>query len=188
MGNLHNETWEEIWNGASYRNLRRTVHSWNPTSICRHCCFTMGINGGDEGNYARFFSRFNETEISLDSPEVTFGEGFSKVEYLENGKPSHCWMAKEGSLGLARPRKAKYLRFHIMARSPVPEINPGRCRINGGAWESFDNSCMEITFPLRHVKGKNLKVEFEMENAWRPPNDDPRELGLAIHGISFMHP
>lgn len=187
LGNLAAESWQDIWNGPPYRNLRRTIHSWNPTHMCRYCFFPAGINGGDDKNYDRFFEKFKRTEISISDPSVKFGEGFFGLEYRADGSISHNWMGKSGTLELPMQKGARFLRFHIIARAPIPAINPGRCRINGGEWEYFDNSCMEITFPLGHVKNDDLRVEFEMENATRPEGGDPRQLGLAIHAIFFLN-
>jgi radical SAM protein with 4Fe4S-binding SPASM domain len=48
MGNILEQTFEEIWNGPDYQNLRRSVNSNNPPDFCRGCAYQYGINGGDE--------------------------------------------------------------------------------------------------------------------------------------------
>ena len=188
LGDIDKQEWAEIWNGPLYRNLRRTIHSWNPNAVCRYCALPIGINGGDEKRYTDFLSKYRFEPVPLDSVSVEFGEGFHELERLENGNPSHCWMGQTGLLSLPMPKKARFLRFNIIPRSPVlPDTNPGRCRINGGPWEPFDNTCPDITFPLDHVRGDGLRVEIEMENAPQAPGD-PRPLGLAISGIHFLYP
>jgi MoaA/NifB/PqqE/SkfB family radical SAM enzyme len=188
LGDIDKQEWAEIWNGPLYRNLRRTIHSWNPSAVCRYCGFPSGINGGDEKRYTDFLSKFRFEPLPLDSPSVEFGEGFHDLERLENGSASHRWMARTGLLSLPMPKKARFLRFNIIPRSPIlPDTNPGRCRINGGCWEPFDNTCPDITFPLDHVREDRLRIEFEMENAPQAPGD-PRHLGLAISGIHFLFP
>jgi radical SAM protein with 4Fe4S-binding SPASM domain len=37
MGNLHEQTMEEIWTGQPYRALRRTVNSTEAPAPCRAC-------------------------------------------------------------------------------------------------------------------------------------------------------
>jgi len=187
-GNMTTQTWEEIWNGPLYRNVRRTIHSWNPTAVCRYCVFPAGINGGDEKLRAKIFAKYHFEPVRIDSSSVQFREGFHEIERLEDGKPSHCWMGQTGLLWLPMPKKAGFLRFNIIPRSPIlPDTNPGRCRINGGCWEPFDNTCPDITFPLGHVREERLRIEIEMENAPQAPGD-PRRLGLAISGIHFLWP
>ena len=188
LGDIGKQEWSEIWNGPLYRNLRRTIHSWNPSAVCRYCGLPTGANGGDEKYYSFFFSQFRSEPLPLDSPAMQFGEGFYEIERLENGNPSHCWMGRAGVLDLPMPGKARFVRFNIIPRSPIlPDTNPGRCRINGGPWEPFDNTCPDITFPLDHVREDRLRVEIEMENAPQAPGD-PRHLGLAISGIHFLFP
>jgi len=188
LGDIRKQEWREIWNGPLYRNLRRTIHSWNPSAVCRYCGLPSGITGSDEKRYAAFFSQFRFEPVPLDSSSVEFGGGFCGLERLENGKPSHRWMGQTGLLSLPMPKKARFLRFDIIPRSPIlPDTNPGRCRINGGPWEPFDNTCPDITFPLDHVREDRLRVEIEMENAPQAPGD-PRHLGLAISGIHFLCP
>jgi radical SAM protein with 4Fe4S-binding SPASM domain len=188
VGDINSQKWEEIWNGPRYRNVRRTIHSWNPTDVCRHCPLPEGINGGDERRYSKLFAKYGFESVPLDSPSVEFGGGFHELERLEDGNPSHCWMGQTGLLSLPMPKKARFLRFNIIPRSPIlPATNPGRCRINGGPWEPFDNTCPDITFPLDHVREDRLRVEIEMENAPQAPGDS-RHLGLAISGIHFLCP
>ena len=44
MGNLHEESMEAIWNGAAYRELRRTVNSDERLDACRACPFNRKTN------------------------------------------------------------------------------------------------------------------------------------------------
>lgn len=184
MGNLANLSWREIWNGLPYRNLRRTIHGWNPTAVCRYCGFAPGINGGDERRYAKFFSKFKIEDIPLDAPDINFGEGFYQLEMKPDGSPSHRWMSKRGRLTLRRKRGARFLRLLINPRC-FDDLNPGWCRINGGAPHYFDNTCGEINFPLEHVKGANIELELEMEKTYRAVND-PRDLALPIWGARYL--
>lgn len=42
MGNLHEESFQEIWNGSRYRNMRRTVNDQKPLfSRCKNCLIRM---------------------------------------------------------------------------------------------------------------------------------------------------
>lgn len=47
MGNLHENTMEEIWNGPRYQELRWSVNSPNPPPSCRTCPFVRDINDPD---------------------------------------------------------------------------------------------------------------------------------------------
>lgn len=186
LGSIASQTWEEIWNGPLYWNLRRTIHSWNPTSICRSCPVGSGINGGDQEWYGKYFSKYRIETVSLDSPEAEFTKGFYELERTIQGDVSHCWMGRQGTLCLPYKKDTRFLRLNVIPRSHLfPQTNPGRGRINGGPWEPFDNTCPEITFPVNHIGKERLRVELEMENAWKAPGD-PRELGLAISGIKFL--
>ncbi|PIE67496.1 MAG: hypothetical protein CSA23_03455 [Deltaproteobacteria bacterium] len=44
MGNLLKQTFDEIWNGPEYQELRRTINSENPPPICSKCSASFGIN------------------------------------------------------------------------------------------------------------------------------------------------
>lgn len=187
MGDLNREVWLDIWNGPLYRNLRRTIHSWNPSAGCRYCGLGMGINGGDDGQYGRFFGKFRAETLPLDSPAVVFADGFSPMECLPDGAPSHRWMGRRGELELSCPRGARFVRLGIIPRQPIPTANPGRCRLNGGAWEPFDNTCPELHFPVAPVHADRIRLEIEMENA-PSTREDSRPLGLAIRGVAYLFP
>jgi radical SAM protein with 4Fe4S-binding SPASM domain len=47
MGNLHDNTMEEIWNGPRYQELRWSVNSSNPPPSCKTCPFVRDINNPD---------------------------------------------------------------------------------------------------------------------------------------------
>jgi radical SAM protein with 4Fe4S-binding SPASM domain len=42
MGNIHEQPFEEIWNGAPYRELRRRMHSGDLPECCRDCGVLIG--------------------------------------------------------------------------------------------------------------------------------------------------
>ncbi len=52
MGNLAEESFDEIWNGKRYRQLRKTVNSSNPQKICANCAYPYIAN---VNNPAAFF-------------------------------------------------------------------------------------------------------------------------------------
>jgi len=185
LGDINGEEWPRIWNGPLYRNLRRTVHSWNPTASCRRCSFPSGINGGDEKQYDSFFSRFKSKSVSLDSPHVAFGDGFHDLEFREDGRPSHCWMGRRGILSIPMGKGAKFLRIGIFPRLESWDPNPGQCRINGGNWGPFDDTCAEIHIPVDGIAADRITVEMEMESV-RRVEPDPRDLGLAVREIQYL--
>ena len=184
LGDITREEWPAIWNGPMYRNLRRTIHSWNPTACCRFCFYPTGINGGDEKQYEKYFAPWRRLEAPIDGPEVEWGEGFYPVEY-EDGRAHHTWMSQTGRLRLRCPADAEFVRFHISPRIPGDVINPGRCRIGDGAEEPFDNSCADITFPLGSHAGRAVDLVLEMENAI-PVAGDERDLALPIFRVEFL--
>jgi radical SAM protein with 4Fe4S-binding SPASM domain len=187
LGDLNHQSWETIWNGAAYRNLRRTIHSWNPTDVCRHCPLPSGINGGDERRYEKFFADYSGEELSLETPELEFVEGFQSLERRDNGAPSHIWMERRGRLRLPRRKKARFVRLSIIPRTPpLFGLNAGTARLNGGPPEPFDNTCAEITFPLDHIRDDSLEISLEME-ARLPVENDPRELALAVSGVQLLN-
>jgi hypothetical protein len=185
LGDLKKQAWEDIWNGAPYRSLRRTVHGWNPTAVCRRCGFGLGISGGDELYYSRFFSRFRGEEVSLDAPELVFGEGFHALEYGADGTPTHRWMAREGSLVLPMRTGAKFLRLRIAEDCPFETVNGGSWQINGGPEEYFDNTCPDLHFPISQVEGEAIRLQLRMEQAGKF-GEDPRELALALRGVAYL--
>ena len=184
MGNLNAQDWREIWNGLPYRNLRRTIHGWNPTAVCRYCGFAPGINGGDERRYAKYFSKFQRENISLEAPNINFSEGFYPLEKKPDGSPSHRWMSKRGCL-LLRPKKgAQFLRLLINPRC-FDDLNPGLCRINGGAPHYFDNTCEDINIPIGDVSGDCIEINIEMEKTYQAVND-ARDLALPVRGVQYL--
>ena len=52
MGNLNEASFDDIWNGERYRQLRRTVNSTHPQTICANCCVPFVAN---TANPAAFF-------------------------------------------------------------------------------------------------------------------------------------
>jgi hypothetical protein len=95
-------------------------------------------------------------------------------------------MGRRGTLTLPFRRGARFLRLLIIPRAPIPTPRGGRCRIADGDEEPFDNTCPDITFPLDRVGDERISVTLEMEST-SSPLGDPRELGLAIRGIQFLH-
>lgn len=48
LGNIKTTNFPEIWNGETYREFRRRIHSGNPAYWCARCNLPWGITGGDE--------------------------------------------------------------------------------------------------------------------------------------------
>jgi MoaA/NifB/PqqE/SkfB family radical SAM enzyme len=186
LGDMNKQSWEEIWNGSAYQNLRRTIHSWNPTSVCRTCTLPNGINGGDPHYHHKFFGHHHKVAIPLDSENLKFSDGFYELERTPDGAPSHIWMDKGGKISVRLRDEAKFVRIVISAREAI-ELNPGRCFINdAGEPEPFDNSCAEIHFPANKSKSDWITFRLQMENAACVP-PDPRQLALCIRGIEILH-
>lgn len=186
LGNMGTQSWAEIWNGAPYRNLRRTVHSWNPSDVCRNCGLPTGINGGNERQYTQFFEKFRAEALALDDPNIDFAEGFHKIERNKSGAPSHIWMTRRGTFTIPHPTAARFLRIRIIPRVPVPETNPGMATLDGDQIEPFDNTCNVLHFPIPQGTSGPLTLRLEMENS-HCPEGDGRELGLAIAGLELLH-
>jgi hypothetical protein len=185
MGDIKTRDWQEIWNDLPYRNLRRTIHSFNPSMVCRYCGLSVGITGGDANYYNKFFGQYQKENVPLDSPPLRFEKGFYQMEDGPDGRPIHVWMGRRGCFSIPGPCKAKFLRILIVPLTPLRALNPGFCIINKGEKEYFDNTCEELTFPLNHAKGRKLEVYLEMENEYQL-GEDSRLLGLPIKGIQFL--
>ena len=184
LGDMNQENWDEIWNGQHYRSLRRTIHSWNPTSLCRYCGFISGINGGYENHYDLFFSGYDRRPIPLD--QVHLGQGFYDLERTEDGSISHVWMRKGGELRLPPNPGARFLRLHIIAQTPGQiGFNCGTATVNNQQPEPFDNTCRELNFPIEASGDGALRVKIEMENEFSVA-PDPRRLALAISGAELL--
>ncbi len=186
LGDLTKQSWEDIWNGQAYRNIRRTIHSWNPSSVCRFCHIPIGITGGDEHYVERYFNRYRREEIPLDSSEIGFDEGFYELEKKADGTPSHRWAKKQIVVRVPMRSGARFLRLNVIPHAPLHDsVNPGKAVINGGPAEPFDNTCTEVHFPLDHVNGSEIRLEITMENSWNVEGD-PREMALAISGVHLL--
>lgn len=186
LGNMAHQEWEEIWNGSPYRSLRRTIHGWNPTALCRYCTLPMGITGGDESYYTRFFENYREEKIALRDIRIEWGRGICKEEDHPDGG-IYRWLQKRAEITLPAFPQADLLRLVIMAKSPTGEINPGKMRLNGGDWEHFDTSC-----PLLHIeptaeqkKAPEWKLEIEMEQDWQI-EPDLRKLALGLREMAIL--
>lgn len=184
LGNLTEQSWDEIWHGSAYRNLRRTIHSWNPTFGCRFCALPMGINRGEEHRYNRFFAGFKREELAL-SDSIVFSEGFHDLERQADGTPSHIWMTKRGKLSIPVIEGAEFLRVHIFALRFSKYPNPGLCRIGDSTEEPFDDTCPEINFPISDHAGGHVELTFEMEKCF-DVDGDPRELALGIRKFEYL--
>lgn len=185
VGDLNREEWSDIWNNALYKNLRRTIHGWNPTSLCRYCSLPFGVNGGDEHYYEKYFGKFRREVVPLNADGVNFGEGFHELEFLPDGSPSHHWMSRRARLTLPKKNDARFLRLTTSPRYPFNIINPGRCVINGGRTEFFDNTCADINLPISDAAGGCIEIDFEMEYTHKV-GDDPRELSINIQRLEYL--
>lgn len=187
LGDLNEEDWQKIWNGRKYRNLRRTVHSWNPTAGCRYCSLSPGINGGDERQYDKFFSKFQCENLPL--ADAAFDAGFHQMEFAPDGTASHIWLGRQGSFEIPVSKRAKFLRLIIIPMSTgVIPFNCGWMWVGaGGKREPFDNTCREIVLPLEvQHSSPRRRVFIEMEETFTAP-PDPRPLGLALHKLEFLY-
>jgi MoaA/NifB/PqqE/SkfB family radical SAM enzyme len=183
LGNVLQKNWDEIWNGRPYQNLRRTIHGWNPTALCRTCPLPSGINGGDGGRYRRYFELYNTKPVPIGSKGVQFSpECFS--DGSEPGSRRY-FIPAQASLSLPRLQGAAFLRLRIEPLAPAGEINPGICRINSGDPEFFDNSCETVTFPLRRVRGNRLNVDLAMENSYKTA--DGRVASLVLCEVEYLY-
>lgn len=185
LGDFNTQSWDEIWNGAQYKNIRRTIHSWNPTQVCRFCSLPSGINGGDDKRYKKYFSKFKSEEIPINSPHVNFSGGFYALEMKPDGAPSHRWMSKNGVVKIAKHGNAKFLRLTICPRFPNSIVNPGYCVINNELTEPFDNSCDEIVFPIDNITKETIELNLTSENTFKV-GDDTRELSYPIFKIEIL--
>lgn len=186
LGNLNEQTWEEIWNGEEYKNIRRTIHSWNPSACCRFCHLPIGINGGNTNLYKMFFSKFKSIKIPLDSDLIKYVEGFYGLEFFPDGKPSHVWMNKHGKIKIKTNGEPKFLRVLITPHAPENRHHFGFAWINEQKKEPFDNTCEELTFPIEKNNNNEIVVRFEMSQSYQPSNDG-RHLSLAIKGIEIFY-
>jgi len=184
MGDLKKQTWQEIWNGPNYQNLRRTAHSWNPTEVCRKCHLYTGINGGDDKAYPKYFAKFMSEAIALTDSRIDFGSGFFAVEHTPE-LPAYRWMRRDAEFSIRLDRPAKFLRLRLVARAPVSGLNFGTATLNDGTPEPFDNSCDVVHFPISHVTSGYIVARISMQFGHRI-GDDPRELALGIHGIELL--
>ncbi len=184
LGNLKEQSWPEVWNGPGYRNLRRTTHSWNPSSVCRTCPLVIGINGGDGKIYDKFFSKYRGTRVALDDECLEFSGDFHELEFA-NGKPDHMWMGRNGRITIKLPVAAKFIRLHLIPRGPVKQPNLGTCVINDGEPEPFDNSCDVVHFPVVDPTARVLEIDLSMEFG-HFIGEDTRELSLGLNGIEVL--
>ncbi len=184
LGDLNRQEWKEVWNGPNFRNLRRTVHSWNPSAVCRRCPLLLGINGGDGKKYDKYFAKFTVEHHDVGSAAIEFGEGFHAVEH-EGGRPSHVWMGRRGRLSIALTEPTKFVRLLLRPRAPVKQLNLGTCRIEGGEEEAFDNSCDRVHFPVSFVRTRRVELDLSMEFEHRLEGD-PRGLSLALTGVELL--
>ena len=186
LGNMKELDWEDIWNGPAYRNIRRTIHDWNPSAVCRFCALPFGINGGDGNQYDKFFSTFRAEPVPLDADSVKFREGFFDLERMEDGTPSHCWMGKEGRIALPMRPGARFLRLRLITHVPVLTAIPGFCKVNDLPEQPFDNTCDQVHFPLDGIREGSLDVQLRMEFDHLVEGDG-RRLALAVSGAEFLY-
>jgi len=186
FGDLCSQDWPDVWNGHLYQNLRRTVHSWNPTRTCRECALIGGSNGGDGKYYQKYFDRFRPERVPLDHKDLCMDEGFHALEYDEHGNPHHFWTSRRGRISLPMRKGARFVRVRIYPRTSLEGTNPGTCRVNGGPPEPFHDSCPDLHFPVSQVKDSHVRLTLEVEKVFSPEGDR-RELGLGIHEVEILH-
>ncbi|MDD4870065.1 MAG: SPASM domain-containing protein [Kiritimatiellae bacterium] len=181
LGNLNSQSWEDVWNGPLYRNLRRTMCSWNPTEVCRHCPCWWGILEGDQDRYERYFSSFNVTDIPLKGSDVAFVEGFDPVPADAGSR----WMCEKGRIVVSNKIGAKFLRLRIHSEPPGPRRISGFATINGRVKEPFDNSCPIVHLPLKCISGNRIELSLEMERNLVREGDSQYRV-LQITGLQYL--
>ena len=186
FGDLNTQSWEAIWNGRLMRHLRRSIHRWNPPVECRRCGAGSGINGGDEGQYDRFFSRFRVETVPIDSDEPQY-ENFHPLERTDDGRPSHRWMGRRGAIALPARPGARFIRLTIFSALPGQGVHIGEGAVNGGAPEPFDDTHPEVIFPLDGVApGAMWRIEMAMDGLY-DSGADGREIGLGLRAIQILY-
>jgi len=183
LGNVYDDDWSTIWQGSLYQNLRRTIHSWNPTEVCRNCPLPSGINAGDAKNYENYFATYKS--IPVEAYQLETGDGF-----IENKAPSHeeeiLWLKNNATLRINRVHpQAAFLQFTLSPLSPDGEINPGICQINNQS-QPFDTSCTHIHFPLAGNKKDYDYLQFIMEKNFIDKKQGIR-AALGIKNIAYLY-
>ncbi|MBN1570058.1 MAG: SPASM domain-containing protein [Acidobacteria bacterium] len=179
VGNLHNQSLREIWNGDRYQEFRRKYRNSEIPECC-DCVWKMA-----------FLPMPWKSEISAAdgmSPQLLRGW------YFNEGDTS-IWSRRESLLALENSRRAKRIRIcGFLSRAPKGKINTLRIKCNerdigcianpGGSERHFND---EFLLPVRDSK---LFFSFFCEYTFRPVlweiNSDTRDLGFALEKIEIQ--
>lgn len=95
MGNLKEETFDQIWNGDRYKRFRRRIHSAVPPLECRWCHVHEGINNGNpnntllgEGLLLKIFYYFENKWVSrkLNQRKESEEKNYFKGKWIRSGR------------------------------------------------------------------------------------------------------
>lgn len=178
LGNLHETDWKSIWRGAAYNTLRKTIHSWNPSAICRYCSLPAGINSGDEKRYEKRFRDYGSMVIPWDQMRLVSGDSI-----LNNNEGLAVMHIAE--LEWPMDRRAVFLRWKIVPSEPGIPGRSGMVSVNSGEYHPFDTSCPDIHIPLFKIRSRRIKLSIQMDES---DNDDVhrKDVALQIKDISFL--
>jgi MoaA/NifB/PqqE/SkfB family radical SAM enzyme len=205
IGNWREQSWEEIWNGEAWQNMRRQLAAGELADLCRlnpYCPLVerfpqfkrrerllalLPDGGGPEG-------------LRLSADDSRFADlleaGFFDLETDAGDGRTYRWMAEEATFLL--PLTSARGRLELTVRSDKPNFatDPlqlsfylGGTAVGSTVLENQDITTVPISCPAQHDQ-RFMSLEVRCANPWRP-NDyfgtsDHRLLSARLYGVTFV--
>ena len=149
LGNIYEQSFEEVWRGEAFREFRTALKSTNPPTECRNCrrAIWNGSHGMDElDDHMQVWESEVHGQGWGGAARDPLGHPYRHMErdstfFLRNGDHSHLAI----ELGTFQPNI-------IDGRVEVNNVEAGRFRIRPG-WHQFD-----FALPGDHLAGKQDEV------------------------------
>lgn len=192
MGNLHTDSFDSIWQGETYRNLRRSMRSADPPDACVYCNY-FGWR-----KPKKIDSLQSKLKLS-DTDNATLGIGWHPPDKDNRGK-SGRWTKKNSGIFLKNncgrllsidaithkgaPYLSGMISVHPIYTDPeLPASDPIDFR-----FDSNDLWGLPLVLALPDIPQEILKIEIRLDHTWNPLDkiaQGYRDIGLFVYSIKL---
>ena len=174
MGNILQESFEEIWESPHYQEFRRAILSEKPPAMCIAC---TGL-GWRKATILEKYLKMGETDGQL-------GPGWYHLEHNPYWKRTYRWTKQRAVFFLKNDFQSKTVSIEMRT---ARKGKRGSITINGKKAGEFSMDHSEWTtlkFDLPEKTNNVFKTEIFVKNPSKEGEDRRKSLGVAVSNVTL---
>lgn len=184
LGNVLENTFDEIWTGSKYNLFRRLIHSNNPPRQCKNCNLPAGITSGNQKFLDIFLSENFIGEIDCSAKEVQFQTKTIRVQDRKDIS-KYFWCDKNITLKVKPVQGGNLLCAHISNLKTFEKYNSGAIIVNDSDPIEFDNTDEHVLIKLpENHNCSELLITINMKESWYF-EEVSSKIAIGIYKFSF---